>query len=72
MRETLRRLDIPDREGPFRDVYRALPYVRREIESLAEQLRAIAAARMTIEDLKAIAQKALSTMALSASAMTAS
>ena len=44
LRGTLRRLDIPDREGPFRDVYRALPYVRREIESLAEQLRAIAAA----------------------------
>ena len=44
IRATLRRLDVPDREGPFRDVYRALPYVRREIESLAEQLRAIAEA----------------------------
>ena len=44
LRATLRSLDVP--ENPFfRDVYRDLPYVRREIEQLAEQLAAMRPAR---------------------------
>ena len=42
LRAVLRRVGIPDREQSiFRDEYRTLAYVRREIESLAEQLAAL-------------------------------
>jgi hypothetical protein len=44
LRATLRRLEVPETCSIFRDEYRDLAYVRRQIEQLAEQLRAIAEA----------------------------
>jgi hypothetical protein len=49
MEARMRSYGIPSLQGPefgaFREVYRDLPYVRAEIESLAGQLRAIAEGR---------------------------
>jgi hypothetical protein len=49
MEARMRAYNIPTLQGrefgAFREVYRDLPYVRAEIESLAEQLRAIAEGR---------------------------